>query len=215
MCIRDRVFNPAGGTGMGPMVADRRFGSGGARPTGCGWWFTGRRVAAADDPVIGHPRTLLIFLGAEVCACVQPAKTWSTWVLVAAGGWRRWCAGRPRRSVWSCAPGSCCPPRRATPTPRSPVSWPSAWTPSARGGGGSAAGGCRASMTGPGRPERREFEDVRHGTGSLLAAMDVTAGTIHPKIIVRNDSDTFIEFLTELDQALNPAKQRHMLPENG
>src|SRR5664279_4320547 len=63
---------------MGPMVADRRFGSCGARPTGCGWWFTGRRVAAADDPVIGHPRTLLIFLGAEVCACVQPAKTWST-----------------------------------------------------------------------------------------------------------------------------------------
>src|SRR5450756_1956266 len=91
---------------MGPMVADRRFGSGGARPTGCGWWFTGRRVAAADDPVIGHPRTLLIFLGAEVCACVQPAKTWSTWVLVAAGGWRRWCAGRPRRSVWSCAADS-------------------------------------------------------------------------------------------------------------
>src|SRR5664280_2654177 len=82
---------------MGPMVADRRFGSCGARPTGCGWWFTGRRVAAADDPVIGHPRTLLIFLGAEVCACVQPAKTWSTWVLVAAAGWRRWCAGRPRR----------------------------------------------------------------------------------------------------------------------
>jgi len=25
------------------MVADRRFGSCGARPTGCGWWFTGRR----------------------------------------------------------------------------------------------------------------------------------------------------------------------------
>src|SRR5450759_3449484 len=71
---------------MGPMVADRRFGSCGARPTGCGWWFTGRRVAAADEPVIGHPRTLLIFLGAEVCACVQPAKTWSTWVLVAARG---------------------------------------------------------------------------------------------------------------------------------
>jgi len=61
----------------------------------------------------------------------------------------------------------------------------------------------------PGRPERREFEYVRHGTVSLLAAMDVTAGTIHLKIIVRNDSDTFIEFLTELDQALNPAKKIH------
>src|SRR5664280_2429117 len=82
---------------MGPMVADRRFGSCGARPTGCGWWFTGRRVAAADDPVIGHPRTLLIFLGAEVCACVQPAKTWSTWVLVAADDRRTSASSRPRR----------------------------------------------------------------------------------------------------------------------
>jgi len=67
----------------------------------------------------------------------------------------------------------------------------------------------------PGRPERREFEYVRHGTVSLLAAMDVTAGTIHPKIIVRNDSDTFIEFLTELDQALNPAKKIHLILDNG
>jgi len=34
----------------------------------------------------------------------------------------------------------------------------------------------------PGRVERREFEYVRHGTVSLMAAMNVTTGTIHPKI---------------------------------
>ena len=40
----------------------------------------------------------------------------------------------------------------------------------------------------PGQAERREFEYVRHGTVSLMAAMNVTAGTVHQKIITRNDS---------------------------
>jgi hypothetical protein len=67
----------------------------------------------------------------------------------------------------------------------------------------------------PGRPERREFEYVRPGTVSPLAAMDVTDGAIHPAIIFRNDSDTFIEFLTELDRALDPAKKIHLILDNG
>ena len=67
----------------------------------------------------------------------------------------------------------------------------------------------------PGRVERREFEYVRHGTVSLMAAMNVTTGTVHPKIITRNDSDTFIEFLTELAATVEPDKKIHLILDNG
>lgn len=67
----------------------------------------------------------------------------------------------------------------------------------------------------PGQLERREFEYIRHGTVSLLAAMNVTTGTVHPKIITRNDSATFIEFLTELDQTVDPTKKIHLILDNG
>ena len=63
--------------------------------------------------------------------------------------------------------------------------------------------------------ERREFEYVRHGTVSLMAAMNVTTGTVHPKIIKRNDSDTFIEFLTELAATVEPDKKIHLILDNG
>jgi hypothetical protein len=66
-----------------------------------------------------------------------------------------------------------------------------------------------------GQAERREFEYVRHGTVSLIAAMNVTTGTVHPKIITRNDSDTFIEFLTELAQTIDPTKKIHLILDNG
>lgn len=68
---------------------------------------------------------------------------------------------------------------------------------------------------GPGRVERREFEYVRHGTVSLMAAMNVTTGTIHQKIIKRNDSDTFIEFLSELAATVEPDKKIHLILDNG
>lgn len=67
----------------------------------------------------------------------------------------------------------------------------------------------------PGRPTRREFEYVRHGTVSLLAAMDVATGKVHPKIIDRNNSVTFIEFLTELDQAIPTGLNIHLVMDNG
>ncbi|MGH3784228.1 MAG: IS630 family transposase [Pseudonocardiaceae bacterium] len=67
----------------------------------------------------------------------------------------------------------------------------------------------------PGQLERREFEYVRHGTVSLIAAMNVTTGTVHPKIITRNDSAAFIEFLTELAQTVDPTKKIHLILDNG
>ena len=67
----------------------------------------------------------------------------------------------------------------------------------------------------PGWVERREFEYVRHGTVSLMAALNVTTGTVHPKIIKRNDSAAFIEFLTELAATVDPAKKIHLILDNG
>lgn len=67
----------------------------------------------------------------------------------------------------------------------------------------------------PGRPTRREFEYVRHGTVSLLAAMNVATARVHPKIIERNDSVTFIEFLDELDQSIPEDLTVHLVMDNG
>lgn len=67
----------------------------------------------------------------------------------------------------------------------------------------------------PGQVERREFEYIRHGTVSLMAAMNVTTGTVHPKVIKKNDSDTFIEFLSELAETVDPTRKIHLILDNG
>src|SRR5439155_4313131 len=43
----------------------------------------------------------------------------------------------------------------------------------------------------PGRDARREFEYVRHGTVSIIAAMNVTTGEVIAERIARNDSRAF------------------------
>ncbi len=68
---------------------------------------------------------------------------------------------------------------------------------------------------GPGRRERREFEYVRHGTVSLMAAMNVTDGQVLGKIITRNDSATSTAFLTEIDQVIPPHLGIHLVMDNG
>ncbi len=40
----------------------------------------------------------------------------------------------------------------------------------------------------PRRPRRREFEYVRHGTASLVAALDVLMGSVAARPIERNNS---------------------------
>lgn len=67
----------------------------------------------------------------------------------------------------------------------------------------------------PGRSARVEFEYVRHGTVSLMAALDVHNGEVLGRIIERNDSATFIEFLTEIDHAIHPAQQIYLVMDNG
>ena len=65
----------------------------------------------------------------------------------------------------------------------------------------------------PGRDARREFEYVRHGTVSIIAAMNVTTGQVIAERIERNDSGTFIAFLAMLHQMI-PAAPAHP-PDHG
>ena len=51
----------------------------------------------------------------------------------------------------------------------------------------------------PNRRTRREFEYVRHGTVSIIAALDVHTGQVLTETIARNNADTFIGFLRILD----------------
>jgi transposase len=66
-----------------------------------------------------------------------------------------------------------------------------------------------------GRPARREFEYVRHGTVSIIAAMEVATGQVWAERIRRNDSATFIAFLRRLDQAIDPKLKIHLVLDNG
>ncbi len=67
----------------------------------------------------------------------------------------------------------------------------------------------------PGRDACREFEYVRHGTVSIIAAMNVTAGEVIAERIDRNDSVTFIRFLAMLDQMTPPHLRIHLIMDNG
>jgi len=68
---------------------------------------------------------------------------------------------------------------------------------------------------GPGRPRRREFEYVRHGTASLLAAMDVHSGTVLARPIERNNSATFCAFLDAIEKDVEPGLAIHVILDNG
>ncbi|MGH9486950.1 MAG: IS630 family transposase [Terriglobales bacterium] len=67
----------------------------------------------------------------------------------------------------------------------------------------------------PGRPARREFEYKRHGTASLLAALDVTTGKVRATDIARNDSATFVSFLEEIDASTDVSLSIHVVLDNG
>jgi transposase len=66
-----------------------------------------------------------------------------------------------------------------------------------------------------GRVARREFEYVRHGTVSIIAALHAATGQVITEPITRNDSVTFTSFLHRLDQCINPALNIHLIMDNG
>jgi transposase len=67
----------------------------------------------------------------------------------------------------------------------------------------------------PGRPARQEFEYVRHGTASLMAAMDVATGKVFARDVARNNSVTFIAFLEEIDERTDDELAIHVVMDNG
>ena len=66
-----------------------------------------------------------------------------------------------------------------------------------------------------GRPCRREFEYRRHGTASLLAALDVHSGQVLARDIERNNSVTFMQFLEQLDALVEDGLAIHLVLDNG
>ncbi|MFJ7280338.1 IS630 family transposase [Kitasatospora sp. NPDC098663] len=66
----------------------------------------------------------------------------------------------------------------------------------------------------PGRRTRREFEYVRHGTVSIIAALDVHTGQILTERIDRNNADTFIGFLRTLDASVATGTDIHLVMDN-
>ena len=67
----------------------------------------------------------------------------------------------------------------------------------------------------PGRLARREFEYVRNGTVSIVAALHVATGQVITEPIARNDSVTFTGFLHRLDQCIDPRLSIHLVMDNG
>ncbi|MFJ8313629.1 MULTISPECIES: IS630 family transposase [unclassified Streptomyces] len=49
----------------------------------------------------------------------------------------------------------------------------------------------------PGAPARQDFEYRRHGTASLVAALDARTGEVLTEVIARNDAATFTAFWTD------------------
>jgi len=67
----------------------------------------------------------------------------------------------------------------------------------------------------PGQPAQEEFEYRRHGTASLVAALDVQSGEVLTEIITRNNAVTFTGFLDQLDAAIAPGQDIHVVWDNG
>ncbi|MDH6221440.1 IS630 family transposase [Streptomyces pseudovenezuelae] len=66
-----------------------------------------------------------------------------------------------------------------------------------------------------GRLARQELEYIRHGTVSIIAAMDIDTGQVITEPISRNNAMTFVEFLGRLDAAIDPANEIHLVLDNG
>ncbi len=63
----------------------------------------------------------------------------------------------------------------------------------------------------PGRPARREFEYVRHGTAAVLAAFGVRTGTVQAIVRQRHRSAEFLELLRLLDHLVPRGQVIHLI----
>jgi len=68
----------------------------------------------------------------------------------------------------------------------------------------------------PGQPSRQEHEYLRHGTATLLAALDVhRGGILQATDLDRNTAANFISFLEELDAKVPAELEVHLVLDNG
>jgi transposase len=63
----------------------------------------------------------------------------------------------------------------------------------------------------PGRPARREFEYVRHGTAAVVAAFDVRTGQVQAIVRQRHRSAEFLELLRLLDRSTPRRQVIHLI----
>jgi transposase len=66
----------------------------------------------------------------------------------------------------------------------------------------------------PGQVERRTHDYVRHGTTSLYAALDIHTGKVFGKCYRRQRSEEFRRFLNEVDKAVPPDLDVHLVMDN-
>ncbi len=67
----------------------------------------------------------------------------------------------------------------------------------------------------PGQKRRREFEYVRRGTVSIMAALDVATGQVLSEPVERNTAARFIEFLETIDRVVPPEQDIVVILDNG
>jgi transposase len=66
----------------------------------------------------------------------------------------------------------------------------------------------------PGQAERRTHDYIRHGTTSLFAALDVTAGTVIGKCMPRHRTQEFRKFLDEVERNVPAGLDVHIVMDN-
>jgi transposase len=66
----------------------------------------------------------------------------------------------------------------------------------------------------PGRAERHGFEYYRHGTLSLLAALDTQSGEVLGQTVSRHTSAAFVEFLGDIVATEPKRRQIHVIADN-
>src|SRR6266403_493847 len=66
----------------------------------------------------------------------------------------------------------------------------------------------------PGRAERHGFEYYRHGTLSLLAALDTKSGEVLGQTVPRHTSAAFVEFLGDLVASQPKRREIHVIADN-
>jgi transposase len=66
----------------------------------------------------------------------------------------------------------------------------------------------------PGTPERRSHDDVRHGTTSLFAALDMASGKVIGSLKARHRAQEFTRFLVQIDEEVPSDLDVHLVVDN-